>query len=58
MYANQEKKLSPLTPPPPPEIWLQGLEPQWVNFFQKPHICVFKMISTTRGSFWGLYIGV
>ena len=30
---------------PPPKVWV------WAIFFlQKPHICVFKMISATRGS--------
>ena len=42
----------PSAPPPPPKkIWLLGLEPQWVNFFLKPHICLFKMMSATTGSF-------
>ena len=36
---------------PPPKIWLLGLERQGVIFFQKIRICVFEMISATRGSF-------
>ena len=54
---------SPLTfptkpSPPPPKSGCWGLDPQWVNCFQKPHICVFKMMSLTAGSFWGMYVGV
>ena len=53
VHAKQEKKLSPLTlpplPPSPPPNWLRGPDPHFI--FQKPHICVSKMISATRGSF-------
>ena len=51
---NEEKvftpDLPPPSPPPPPKkIWLLGLDLRWVIFFQKPHICVFKMMSATTG---------
>ena len=53
VHANEEKKISPLTFPPtphPPSLGA-GTGPLVGNFFfQNPHICVFKMISATRGS--------
>ena len=48
--GNSTPDLPPAAPPPK-KIWLLGLDPQGVNFFQKPHICVLGMISVTRGSF-------
>ena len=27
-------------------------------FFQKPHICLFKITSVTRGTFWGMWESV
>ena len=55
----------PVPPPPrevrtspiqPPKLGCWDQTPQGVKFFSKPHFCGFKMISATRGSFWGIYI--
>ena len=52
MYANDPS-------PPPPSCWDQTpLGVKKFHFFNNPHICVFEMISATRGSFWDLYVGV
>ena len=41
-------------PPPPPQTSLLGSDPPRGHiFFQKPHICVFGMISATRGCMLG-----
>ena len=46
MHAKQEKY-----PPPPPNLTARTGPPVAKIFFQNTHICVFKMISVTRGSF-------
>ena len=43
MHAKQEKFFTPdLTPPPPapPQVWVLGPDPQWVNFSKTPHMRV------------------
>ena len=43
---------TPDLPHPAPETWLLGPDPPGGKIFlQKPHTCVFKMISATKGSF-------
>ena len=48
-------------PPPitPPKKNVGGLEytPSGQTFFQKPHRCVFKMMSATTESYLGMYVG-
>ena len=56
------KTFSDPCPPPlcsPPTLGCWDRTPHGAQFvFPKPHICVFKMISVTRGSFGGTYVGV
>ena len=57
---NMKNCSDPWTPPnPAPLTCLLGPDPYGVKFsFQKLHICVLEMIGATRGSIWGMYVGV
>ena len=57
---NMKVFFEPLTFPPP-QPFKSGCwdrTPKGANFFRKPHMHMFKMISATRGSFLGTCVEV
>ena len=54
MHADQENYFTPdLCPPPPPKVWLLGLDAQWVNHLEERLLDQAQARAPYTPLFWG-----